>query len=276
MRSTEAMAHLPGMRNMCAMTLIIATDTAGTRRITLNRPEKHNAFDAAMIAELTAAFDEASADPAVRAVVLTGKGTSFCAGADAAWMRASADLSEADNHADAMRMSDMLFAIDTCAKPVIAVAHGFVFGGGVGLAACADLVIARTAVKFKLSEVRLGLIPATIGPFVLAKIGASAARRYFLTAEDFGAEAAVAMGLAHVHTDDSDEQIAAWLDALHQGAPGGIADAKRLIADLAARPVTDALRAETAARIAARRASDEGREGLAAFIERRKPSWTAS
>ena len=255
------------------MALTISTDGAGTQRIALNRPDKHNAFDAATIAELTAAFDAASVDLAVRAVVLTGNGPSFCAGADAAWMRASADLSEAENRTDAMRLSDMLFAIDSCAKPVIVVAHGFVFGGGVGLVACADLVIVRPGVKFRLSEVRLGLIPATIGPFVLAKIGASAARRYFLTAEDFGADAAVALGLAHVHTDEPEVQIAAWLDALHQGAPGGIADAKKLIADLSGQPVTAALRADTAARIAARRASAEGREGLSAFIAKRKPEW---
>ena len=256
------------------MTVLITTDAAGTRRITLDRPEKHNAFDAATIAELTDAFDAASADAGVRAVVLAGNGPSFCAGADAAWMRASADLSEAENRTDAQRLSDMLATIDRCAKPVIALAHGSVFGGGVGLVACADLVVVRSAVKFRLSEVRLGLIPATIGPFVLAKIGASAARRYFITAEDFGAEEAVAMGLAHIHTDDAEAQIALWLAALAQGAPGAIADAKTLVRDLAGQAVTPALRADTAARIAARRASEEGREGLAAFIERRRPGWT--
>jgi len=191
-------------------------------------------------------------------------------------MRASAALGEAENRADALLLSDMLHAVDSCAKPVIAVAHGFVFGGGVGLIACADLVIARTAVKFRLSEVRLGLIPATIGPFVIGKIGAGQARRWFLTAEDFGADAAVAMGLAHVHTDDAEAQIAAWLAALALGAPGGIADAKRLIADLAGQPVTDALRADTADRIAARRASAEGREGLAAFLGKRQPNWVSN
>ena len=258
------------------MALDISTDVSGTHRITLDRAEKHNAFDAATIAELTAAFTAASADPAVRAVVLSGNGPSFCAGADAAWMRASADLSEAENRADAMLLSDMLAAIDTCAKPVIVVAHGFVFGGGVGLVACADLVVVKPGVQFRLSEVRLGLIPATIGPFVLAKIGASAARRWFLTAEDFGAEVAVAMGLAHVVSDDPEEQVAAWLASLALGAPGGIADAKRLIRDISGRPVTDDLRADTAARIAARRASDEGREGLAAFIGKRKPSWATT
>ena len=251
--------------------LQIATEGT-TRRITLDRPEVHNAFDAATIAELTVAFDDAGADPAVRAVVLDGNGPSFCAGADTAWMRASAGLSEADNRADAQRLSDMLQAVATCAKPVIAVAHGFVFGGGVGLIACADLVVTRPA-KFRLSEVRLGLIPATIGPFVIAKIGASAARRYFLTGEDFDADQAVAMGLAHVHNDHPEIEVDRWLDALAQGAPGAIADAKRLIADLAGQPVTEALRADTAARIAARRVSAEGREGLRAFAERRSPDW---
>ena len=258
------------------MSLEISVGPAGTLRVTLNQPEKHNAFDAATIAELTAAFTAASGDPAVRAVVLTGNGPSFCAGADAGWMRASADLSEVENRADAMLLSDMLHAIDTCARPVIVVAHGFVFGGGVGLVACADLVVVRPGVQFRLSEVRLGLIPATIGPFVLAKIGASAARRWFLTAEDFGGDAAVAMGLAHVVSDDPEAQVGAWLAALALGAPGGIADAKRLIRDISGRPVTDELRADTAARIAARRASDEGRDGLAAFIGKRKPAWVTT
>ena len=255
------------------MALEVATDSAGTRRITLNRPEKHNAFDAATIGELTAAFTEASSDSAVRAVVLTGNGPSFCAGADAGWMRASATLSEAENRADALRLSDMLNAIDSCAKPVIVVAHGFVFGGGVGLVACADLVVVRPSVQFRLSEVRLGLIPATIGPFVVAKIGASQSRRYFLTAEDLGADTAVAIGLAHVVSDDPEAQVAAWLKSLGLGAPGAIADAKTLVRDIAGQPVTDTLRADTATRIAARRASDEGREGLGAFIERRQPNW---
>ena len=258
------------------MALETSTDGAGTRRIALNRPEKHNAFDAATIGELAAAFTAASADTSVRAVVLTGSGPSFCAGADAAWMRASADLGEADNAADAQRLSDMLLAVDTCAKPVILVAHGFVFGGGVGLVACADLVVVKPSVQFRLSEVRLGLTPATISPFVVAKIGASAARRYFLTAEDFGAVQAVGMGLAHIETDDPEAQVAAWLVALALGAPGAIADAKALIRAVADRPVTDELRTDTAARIAARRASDEGREGLAAFIGKRKPSWVTT
>lgn len=255
------------------MPLLIATDAAGTRRMSLNRPEKHNAFDAPTIAELASAFRGASADPTVRAVVLDGRGPSFCAGADAGWMREQGGLSEDENRTDAQALSDMLHAVDRCTKPVIGVAHGFVFGGGVGLIACADLVVAKTAVKFRLSEVQLGLIPATISPFVLARIGPGQARRWFLTAEDFGAEQALAIGLVHVHSDEPEEQVALWLAALRKAAPGAVADSKTLIRDIAHRPIDDALRADTAARIAARRASEEGKEGLAAFIERRAPNW---
>ena len=251
------------------------TNDGRTRRITLDRPQVHNAFDAATIAALTTAFTDAGADPAVRAVVLAGNGPSFCAGADAGWMRASAALSEADNRDDALRLSNMLAAVDGCTKPVIAVAHGNIFGGGVGLIACGDLVVSGPA-KFRLSEVRLGLIPATIGPFVLAKIGASAARRYFLTAEEFDADQAVAMGLVHVHNDHPEQQVALWLDSLEQGAPGAISDAKRLIADLAGQPISDALRAETSQRIAIRRTSPEGREGLQAFVDKRQPDWMSN
>jgi methylglutaconyl-CoA hydratase len=250
-----------------------ATDARGLARVTLNRPEKHNAFTAETIFELTHAFATLGQDPAVRAILLSGAGPSFCAGADAQWMRDSAALSEAENRADAMRLSDMLATIDSCPKPVICVAHGFVFGGGVGLVACADLVIVRSATRLRLSEVRLGLTPATISPFVVGKIGAAQARRLFLTAEDFGPETAVAIGLAHVHSDDADAQVEAWFEALLQGAPGAIADAKQLIRDVADRPVSHGLRADTADRIAARRAGSEGREGLQAFIDKRKPTW---
>ena len=255
--------------------LLVTLDARGVARVTLNRPEKHNAFDAALIAELTAALIALSGDVQVRAVILRGNGSSFCAGADAGWMRDSAALSEAGNRADALLLSDMLCAIDACAKPVIAVAHGNVFGGGVGLIACADLVVVRSTVRFRLSEVRLGLTPATISPFVIAKIGISQARRYFTTGEDIDAATAIAIGLAHVHSDEVETQIGEWLDLLRQGAPEAIAEAKALIRDVAGRPVDTALRAVTADRIAARRASDEGREGLAAFVEKRKPHWAA-
>lgn len=255
--------------------LAISTDSRGLARVTLARPEKHNAFDAATILELTQAFASLGADEAVRAILLSGEGPSFCAGADAGWMRESATLSEDENRADAIRLSDMLATIDSCPKPVICIAHGNVFGGGIGLVACADMVVAKPDAKFRLSEVRLGLTPATISPFVVGKIGASNARRYFLTAEDFGAAEAVSMGLAHVEADDADAQVERWFDALRLGAPGAIADAKALVRDVAGRPISFSLRSETADRIAARRASAEGREGLTAFIEKRKPAWTA-
>ena len=251
---------------------------AGVARISLNRPERHNAFDEGLIAALTTTFNVLGIDPTVRAIILSGEGKSFCAGADLDWMKRAAGWSEAENRADAMKLSDMLHAIDACAKPVIACVHGNIAGGGVGLVACADMVVAIDGAQFRLSEVRLGLTPATISPFVVAKIGASQARRWFLTAEAFGAAAAKAMGLVHeiaADADAADAIIANWLSHLAAAAPGAVADAKQLVADVAGRPITDPLRALTADRIAARRASAEGREGLAAFLDKRKPHWSA-
>jgi methylglutaconyl-CoA hydratase len=249
---------------------------AGIAHITLNRPERHNAFDEGLIAELTTAFNVFGIDPTVRAIVLSGEGKSFCAGADLDWMKRAAGWSEAENRADALKLSDMLAAIDSCAKPVIARVHGNVAGGGVGLVACADMAVAIDGAQFRLSEVRLGLTPATISPFVVAKIGASQARRWFLSAEAFGAQQAQAMGLVHEIAADAqaaDAVIANWLTHLAAAAPGAVADAKQLVADVAGRPITAAVRGQTADRIAARRASTEGREGLAAFLDKRKPEW---
>jgi methylglutaconyl-CoA hydratase len=249
---------------------------AGIARVTLNRPERHNAFDESLIGSLTTAFNVLGIDPTVRAIILSGAGKSFCAGADLDWMKRAASWSEAENRVDAMKLSDMLHAIDTCPKPVIARVHGNVAGGGVGLVACADMVVAVQGAQFRLSEVRLGLTPATISPFVVAKIGAAQARRWFLTAEAFGADAALGMGLVHEVADDADAaevMVNAWLAALAACAPGAVADAKLLVADVAGRPITHDLRSLTASRIAARRASPEGREGLAAFLEKRKAAW---
>ncbi len=259
--------------------LHIEIDARGIARVTLARPERHNAFDEAMIAEVTAAFTSLGTDPVVRAIILAGAGKSFCAGADIDWMRRAGGWTEAENRADAMKLSDMMLAIDTCPKPVIVRAHGVVAGGGVGLVACADMVVAIEGVQFRLSEVRLGLSPATISPFVIAKIGAAQARRLFLTAEGFGAVAAKSIGLVHeigVDGDDADGIVADWLAHLGAAAPGAVADAKALVRAVAGRPVTDELRAHTAAAIAARRASDEGREGLAAFFDKRKPGWATN
>jgi methylglutaconyl-CoA hydratase len=251
-------------------------DSGGIAHVTLDRPERHNAFDEALIAALAAAFRTLGADAAVRAIILSGNGKSFCAGADIAWMRRAGGWTEAENRADAMQLSDMLQTIDTCPKPVIARVHGVVAGGGVGLVACADMAVALEGTQFRLSEVRLGLTPATISPFVIAKVGAGQARRWFLTAEGFGAREAEAIGLTHETAIDdaaADAVISNWLAHLRRAAPGAVADAKRLVRDVAGQPVTADLRALTAAAIAARRASDEGREGLAAFFDKRQPGW---
>jgi methylglutaconyl-CoA hydratase len=253
-------------------------DAKGIARVTLDRPASHNAFDEALIAALAEAFTQLGENPAVRVIILSGNGKSFCAGADIGWMRRAGGWSEAENRADAMKLSDMLLAIDTCPKPVIARVHGAIAGGGVGLVACADMAVAIEGAKFRLSEVRLGLTPATISPFVVARIGAGQARRWFLTAEGFGAGDAERMGLVNaVAADDAaaDAVIAGWLDHLAAAAPGAVADAKTLIRDVAGRPVSDGLRTLTAERIAARRASAEGREGLAAFFDKRQPEWNA-
>lgn len=257
--------------------LTTAIDDRGVARVTLDRPERHNAFDEALIAAIADAFTSLGNDESVRAIILSGNGKSFCTGADIAWMRRAGGWSETENTADAMRLSDMLNAIDTCPKPVIARVHGNVSGGGIGLVACADMVVAVEGTAFRLSEVRLGLTPATISPFVVAKIGASQARRWFLTAESFGAQTARAMHLIHetaIDHDAADAVVADWLAHLASAAPGAVADAKALIRDVADAPITAELRALTAARIAARRTSAEGREGLAAFLEKRTPGWT--
>ena len=255
-----------------------STDSGGIAHVRLDRSERHNAFDEALIAALTETFHGLGADPAVRAIILSGNGKSFCAGADIAWMRRAGGWTEAENRADAMKLSDMLNTIDTCPKPVIARVHGAVAGGGVGLVACADMAVGIIGTQFRLSEVRLGLTPATISPFVIGKIGAGQARRWFLTAEGFGAREAERIGLTHetaIDDDAAEAVIANWLAHLGSAAPGAVADAKALIRDVAGHPVNDALRGLTATRIAARRASDEGREGLAAFFEKRKAGWNA-
>lgn len=256
--------------------LEVATDARGVARVTLNRPDRHNAFDEALIAELTTAFTALAADRGVRAVILTGNGPSFCAGADLGWMKRAAEWSEAENEADALKLSAMLDAIDRCPAPVIAVAHGGVYGGGVGLIACADIAVATPDAKFRLSEVRLGLTPATISPFVIRAIGPRAARRYFATAELFDAVSAHDIGLVHELADDragADAWVEAWVKALLENAPGAVADAKALVRDLAGQPITSDLRADTARRIAARRADPEGREGVSAFLAKRRPNW---
>ena len=240
--------------------LLTSIDDRGVARIVIDRPDRHNAFDEALIAALTDNFITLGNDPAVRAIILSGNGKSFCAGADIGWMRRAAGWSEAENLADALTLSAMLNAIDTCPKPVIARVHGVVEGA-----------------QFRLSEVRLGLTPATISPFVIGKIGAGQARRWFLTAEGFGAAEAQRIGLTHetaIDNDAADAVIANWLAHLGAAAPGAVADAKLLVRSVAGAAVTSDLRAMTAAAIAMRRASSEGQEGLAAFFDKRKPGWS--
>jgi methylglutaconyl-CoA hydratase len=202
----------------------------------------------------------------VRAVVLAGDGPSFCAGADVEWMRASVDLDYEANVADANALRRMLEAIDTCAAPVVAAVHGHVLGGGAGLAACADIVIAHESTVFGFSEVKLGIVPAVISPFALRKIGESAARRYFVTGERFDAATALRIGLVSEVAADLDRALDRVLDELRSAGPRAARAAKRLVLDRPDGP-------ETARRIAERRASDEGQEGLRAFLERRAPSW---
>jgi methylglutaconyl-CoA hydratase len=234
-------------------------------RVTLARPDRRNAFDAELIAELASAFVDVGR---ARAVVLAGEGPSFCAGADVEWMRSSIDLSYDENVADALALRRMLESIDGCPAPVICPVQGHALGGGAGLVACADVVIAAPDAVFAFSEAKLGIVPAVISPFALAKIGPSWARRLFPTGERFGAELAQRIGLVHELADDLDAAVERVLAELRSAGPRAARAAKRLVLDA---PL-DGL--ETARRIAERRTSDEGQEGLRAFLERRRPDWS--
>jgi methylglutaconyl-CoA hydratase len=234
-------------------------------RVTLARPERRNAFDAALIAELAEAFSDVGD---ARAVLLGGEGPSFCAGADVEWQRAAIDLSYDENVADAIRLYSMLDAIYSCPAPVVCCVHGFALGGGSGLVACADVAIAWPDAVFGFTEVRLGIIPAVISPFVLPRIG-SAARRYFLTGERFGAEDAQRIGLVSEVSEDAGERAQAVLQDLVAGGPIAVREAKKLVRE---RPTG----VETAHIAGERRTSEEGQDGLRAFLERRAPGWLDS
>jgi methylglutaconyl-CoA hydratase len=243
--------------------------------ITLNRPQLRNAFNETAIADLSMAFDEASQDKDVRAIVLAAHGPAFCAGADLNWMKKMAGYSAAENEADALRLADMLRTIYYSPKPVVARVQGDCYAGGMGLVAACDIVVVADGVNFCLSEVKLGLIPATISPYVIKAMGDQAARRYFLSAERFDAREAHRLGLAHevVPADQLDAKVGEIVKALTGNSPNAVREAKALVRDIAGLPIDDVLLADTAGRIAAIRASDEGREGVAAFLEKRKPSW---
>jgi methylglutaconyl-CoA hydratase len=251
-------------------------DTQGSiARLTLTRADKHNAFDDALIMALTQALDALEADPAVRVVVLAAEGRSFSAGADLSWMKRAASASYEENLADAMRLSELMHRLNTLAKPTVAMVNGAAYGGGVGLIACCDIVLATQAARFSLSEVKLGLIPSAISPYVIAAIGARNARRYFQTAEIFDGLAALSMGLVHevVEEDVLNARVKAITDQLLTVAPGACREAKKLIHEVADQPVDAGLRGMTAVRIANIRAGDEAREGLSAFLERRAAHW---
>jgi len=235
-------------------------------RVRLARPERRNAFDAELIRELTEAFSDVGDQ--VRAVLLAGEGKSFSAGADVDWMRSSIELSYEENVADARRLRMMLETIDSCPAPVVARVHGHALGGGCGLVACADIAVAAPDAVFAFSEVKLGIIPAVISPFALAKINPSAARRYFVTGEKFDAETALRIGLVHGVDEDLDGAVDAIVGELRSAGPDAARHAKKLVLE---RP--DGLGTER--RIAQRRTSDEGQEGLRAFLEKRDPSWAS-
>ena len=241
----------------------------------LNRPDVRNAFNETSIAELTHAFKALDADASVRAVVLAARGVAFCAGADLNWMKKMAGYSREENLADAAGLAAMLRAIHDCSKPVVARVQGDCYAGGMGLATACDIVVAADAANFCLSEVKLGLIPATISPYVIRAMGAQAARRYFITAERFSAAAAQRMGLVHecVPADALDDTVAGLLKSLLAASPDAVTAAKRLVNDVAGQSLTDALVQDTVVRIADIRASEQGREGVRSFLEKRKPSW---
>ena len=249
----------------------------GIATVTMNRAEVHNAFNDQVIAEMTATLRRLGEDDRVRAVVLRAAGKSFSAGADLGWMQRMAGYGREENLRDAEGLAELMRTLNFLPRPTIAVVQGAAFGGGVGLVACCDIAIAAEGASFSLSEVKLGLIPAVISPYVVAAIGERASRRYFLTAERFAADEALRIGLVHqvVPADRLDEALDSVLARLAEGGPAAQKAAKDLIFAVAHRPVNAAVIRDTAERIATIRASSEGRGGLAAFLEKRKPAWTA-
>lgn len=243
--------------------------------VVLDRADVRNAFNEIMIAEIIGAFRALGSDDGIRAIVLAAQGTAFCAGADLNWMKKMAGYSRAENLADAAQLAEMLRTIHSCPKPVVAKVQGDCYAGGMGLVAACDIAVAAENAHFCLSEVKLGLIPATISPYVIRAMGENAARRYFLTAERFSAQEAMRIGFVHelAAADALDEKVAHIVNALVFASPNAVKEAKRLVHDVAGLALSDELVADTVERIADIRASDEGREGVKSFLEKRKPSW---
>jgi methylglutaconyl-CoA hydratase len=244
-------------------------------RVWLNRPDVRNAFNERVIAEMRQAFDAFSGDASLRAIVLGGHGKAFCAGADLSWMKTMATYSWAQNHADAQLLAEMLWSIYRCPVPIVGRIHGDCYAGGVGLASVCDVLVASEVANFCLSEAKLGLLPATISPYVIRAMGEQAARRYFVTAERFSATQAHAMGFVHelCTAESLDPRLEEVVAALVANGPMATRACKTLVQDVAGRPVDAELRADTARRIADIRASDEGREGVQSFLNKRKPAW---
>jgi methylglutaconyl-CoA hydratase len=259
------------------MNLELDIDDLGIAHLRLNRPERHNAFDEDLIAAIQTAVKKLGADKWVRAILLSGNGPSFCAGGDLGWMKRAAEYTKAENEMDALRLADLFYALKTAPKPTVALVHGAVMGGGIGLTACCDLAFAAENASFAFSEGKLGLIPATIAPYVLTAIGPRTASRFFLSAERFDAKQALAMGLVHGIVPDA-EALGSYAVKFLQGTvlkcgPDAVAAAKKLIFDLEGRAITPKLARETANQIAAIRATEEAKEGLRAFFEKRPPAW---
>lgn len=244
--------------------------------VTLNRPDVRNAFNDEVIAELTQAFGELGQRADVRAIVLAAEGKAFCAGADLNWMRRMADYTREENLADAGKLAEMLRVIYECPKPIIARVQGDVYAGGMGLVAACDMAVAVEGAGFCLSEVKLGLIPATISPYVIRAMGPRAAHRYFLTAERFDAQEALRTGFVHAIVPDDaalDAKVAELCAALSSASPNAVRECKKLVQDVAERPIDAALIAQTVQGIADIRASAEGKEGVQSFLQKRKPQW---
>jgi methylglutaconyl-CoA hydratase len=271
------MSEEPRSLESARYTRLEAQVTGGVGAIWLCRPEVRNAFDDILIGELADAIAVAACDSAVRTLVIGGRGTAFCAGADLAWMRRTADLTAEKNGADALKLAQMLRALYTCPKPTIARVQGDCFAGGVGLVSACDIAVAADSAVFCLSEVRIGLIPATIGPYVIRAIGARAASRYMLTGERFDALAAARISLVHsvVPAAELDAEVQRFAQALAAGGPSALEATKRLIDDLASPAIDEAVMRDTASRIATLRASPEGRAGVDALLRKARPPWSA-
>ena len=260
---------------MSAFRHIEVEQRGAARWLWLNRPEVRNAFNDALVSDISAAFADVEATTDTRVVVVASRGPAFCAGADLNWMRSMASFSHADNHADALKVARMFHAVHSCSRPVIGRVQGDAFGGGVGLAAACDIVVAAEVANFILSEVKLGLVAATISPHVVRAMGARQAARYMLTAEKFDAARALDLGLVHeiVAPEALDAQVERLVQQLLGASPAALAATKRLLADVVEAPMDDVLLAATAKCIADARVSAEGREGIAAFLEKRAPGW---